>query len=140
MPKMRDVANIDAFLKEFPTSIQAKLKKIRAIAREEIPGAEEAIRYGIPTYRLKTNIFHFSAYNTHIAVYPGAATVAAFKKKAGSRITGKGTIQFRLDEDIPEKLVREIIRHRMEEYHLKNSILKKGSTSKKVVIKKKKSA
>lgn len=138
MPKMKDVADIDAFLKDFPDSIQNKLKKIRAIAREEIPGAEEAIRYGIPTYRLKTNIFHFAAYPTHIAVYPGASTVEAFKKKAGKRITGKGTIQFKLNEEIPEKLVREIIRHRLKEYHSKNPTLKSSSATKKVTTKKKK--
>lgn len=138
MPKMKVVADIDAFIRDFPVSIQSKLKRIRTIAREEIPGAEEAIRYGIPTYRLKTNIFHFSAYRTHIAIYPGAATVEAFKSKAGERITGKGTIQFKLDEEIPEKLVREIIQQRMKDYQTKTPILKTRAVSKKTVVKKKK--
>jgi uncharacterized protein YdhG (YjbR/CyaY superfamily) len=79
---MRDqVATIDEYIASFPPEIQEKLRSIRAVIRRAVPDAEEAIRYGIPTFRLAgSNLVHFAAFRDHLSFFP---------PHPGSRSSGK---------------------------------------------------
>ena len=58
---------IDEFISQYPPDIQAILQKIRTTIQKSAPGAEEAMAYGIPTFKLNgKNLVHFSAFKEHI--------------------------------------------------------------------------
>lgn len=116
MPMMKEYKSIDEYIASFPEDIQQTLQKIRQSIREVMPDGEEAIKYGIPTFRLKgKNIVHFAAYKTHFGFYPAPSGIEEFKKELEPYIAGKGTIQFPLDKPIPYDLVKKVTHFRVKQ-------------------------
>jgi uncharacterized protein YdhG (YjbR/CyaY superfamily) len=116
-PAMKDPSKtIDEYIASFPPDIQEKLQRIRAVIRTAAPDAEEAIRYGIPTFRLNgSNLVHFAAFKDHISFFPTSSGVAKFQRELSSYKLSKGTIQLPLSEPVPYDLVERITRFRIEE-------------------------
>jgi len=120
---MRAFADIDEYITTFPPEIQEKLRGIRAVIRRAAPDAEEAIRYGMPTFRLGgSNLVHFAAFRDHLGFFPTPSGVEKFRKELSSYRTSKGTIQFPLDKPVPNDLVERIARFRAEETRKKKKV------------------
>ncbi len=112
--------SIDAYIASFPPEVREKLGKIREIIRAITPDAEEAIRYGIPTFRLDgTNLVHFAAFRDHLSFFPTASGVEHFRKELSGYQISKGTIQIPLSLPVPYDLIERITRFRLEEVRLK---------------------
>ena len=112
---MQPYRTIDEYIKNFSSDVQKTLQKIRQTIKKEMPGAEEAIRYGIPTIRLQgQNLVHFAAFKNHISFFPGAEGVAVFQKEITKYKTSKGTIQFPLDS-VPYDLIQKITQFRVKQ-------------------------
>ena len=109
-------ATVDAYLAEVPEPFQAILRHLRDIIRDEAPDAEEAIGYGIPTFKLEGNLVHFAAFKNHMSLFPGStAHNEALKQDLASYKLAKGTIQFTPDKPLSDELVRKIVRLRIAE-------------------------
>jgi uncharacterized protein YdhG (YjbR/CyaY superfamily) len=106
---------IDEFIAAFPPDVQEKLQQIRATIREAAPEAQEAIKYGIPTFVLHGNLVHFSAYTEHIGFYPAPTGIEAFREELAIYGSSKGTVRFPLTEPIPFDLISRIVRYRVVE-------------------------
>lgn len=105
-------ASIDEFISGYPHEVQDILQQIRQIIQTAAPEAKEKISYGIPTFILNgKNMIHFSAYDKHIGLYPGAQAVADFADELTEYETSKGTIRFPLNNPIPYDLIDKITRH-----------------------------
>jgi len=112
----QQAADIDAYIAWFPPAVREDLEAIRAVIRKAAPDAEEAIRYGIPTFRLDgTNLVHFAAFRDHLSFFPTSSGVAHFNKELSSYTIRKGTIQFPLGRPVPLDLVERITRFRVSE-------------------------
>ena len=113
--KMQVYKNVDEYLANFSGETLFKLQALRRIIKENLPAeAEEKIAYGIPTYKLKRNIVHFGGYDSHVALYPGAAPIEAFKDELKQYETAKGTVCFPLDQPLPEDLIKGIVQAAIE--------------------------
>ena len=110
---MRTFRSIDEYIKPFPPSTRSLLRQLRRTIREVVPEAEEAIRYGMPTFRLQKNLVHFAAYAHHIGFYPGPAAITAFKRRLSTYQTSKGTIRLPLDRPLPLPLIRKTVQFRV---------------------------
>jgi len=106
---------IDEYIAAFPPDVQEILEKVRATIREAAPEAEEAIKYGIPTFTLKGNLVHFGAYKKHIGFYPTPTGLDKFKNELSSYEGSKGTVRFPLDKPIPFDLISKITKFRVKE-------------------------
>jgi uncharacterized protein YdhG (YjbR/CyaY superfamily) len=106
---------IDDYIAAFPKDVQDDLQRLRRVIRESAPAAEEAISYGIPTFKLNGNLVHFAAYQHHIGFYPTSSGIAAFKKELMPYKLSKGTVQFPLGRPLPLDLIRRIVRYRIKE-------------------------
>jgi uncharacterized protein YdhG (YjbR/CyaY superfamily) len=116
MPNKKSPQTIDAYVGMYQRRIQRLLQGMRQAIRDAIPDAGEAIRYGIPTFKLRgKNLVHFAAFKNHIGFYPTSSGIAAFRKQLSKYKTSKGTVQFPLDEPIPYDLVKKITRFRVAE-------------------------
>ena len=103
--------NIDDYIAGFPEDIQDILQQIRATIRKAAPGAEEAMKYAIPTFVLNgKNLVHFAAFRSHIGFYPTPTGIDAFTKELSQYKQGKGSVQFPLDKPMPLKLITEIVK------------------------------
>lgn len=110
---MNPYKNIDEYIANFPSDTQNILTKIRRMALEKMPsGASEAIKYGIPTIQIKgKNTFHFAGYDSHIGLYPASDDMVKSIPELESHRTGKGTLQFKIDQEIPYRLIKEVINY-----------------------------
>ena len=114
-PIFKPPKNIDEYISSFPPDVQEILEKLRNLIHETVPDAEEAMRYGIPTFTLNGNLVHFAAFEHHIGFYPTPAGIEAFKKELSIYKHAKGSVQFPLDQPIPYDLVKRIVEYRVKE-------------------------
>lgn len=104
------------FISNYPPKVQTILQKIRAVIRKSAPGAEEAMAYGIPTFKLNgRNLVHFSAFKEHIGFYPAPSGIAKFKKELSAYEGAKGSVKFPLSKPIPYALIGRITQFRIKE-------------------------
>jgi uncharacterized protein YdhG (YjbR/CyaY superfamily) len=107
--------SIDEYVAGFSPDVQETLEKIRTTIRKAAPDAEEAIKYGIPTFTLKGNLVHFGAYNKHIGFYPTSTGIEKFKHELSVYEMSKGTVRFPIDKPIPFELISKIVKFRVAE-------------------------
>jgi len=107
-------ASIDDYLSKLPPDQRAALETLRGQIRALAPDAEEAISYGLPTFKLKGNLVHFGAAARHCAFYPGAL-ISRFAERLEGFETAKGTIRFQPDAPLPPDLIADIVQHRIAE-------------------------
>jgi len=103
---------IDEYIAVFPEEVQERLQKIRETIREAAPGAEEAIKYRMPTFVLNGNLVHFAAFKNHIGFYPTPQGVEGFEQELSAYEGGKGSVQFPFDRPVPFDLIRRIVEFR----------------------------
>jgi uncharacterized protein YdhG (YjbR/CyaY superfamily) len=106
---------MDAYIVSFPKDVQAILRKMRATVKKAAPAAEEAMSYGIPTFKLNGNLVHFAAFERHIGFYPTPSAITKFKKGLSRYKQAKGSVQFPLDQPIPYGLIKKIVAFRVKE-------------------------
>lgn len=107
--------NIDEYIAGFPKDIQKILEQIRVTIKHAAPGAEEAIKYAIPTFVLNGNLVHFAAFKNHIGFYATPTGSEAFKKELSVYKTGKGSVQFPLNKPMPLELITKMVKFRVVE-------------------------
>jgi uncharacterized protein YdhG (YjbR/CyaY superfamily) len=112
---------VDAYITRFPPEVQHKLSQLRHLIRKHAPGAAEKISYGIPTFYLFENLVHYAAYPKHIGFYPTSSGIASFEDELSPYKHAKGSVQFPLDQPLPEDLIRRIILFRVEEIRAKRA-------------------
>lgn len=101
---------IDDYIGLQPPPVQVKLQAIRSLLRLLAPAATEKISYGIPTFALGKNVFHFAAFKSHIGLYPGSAAIEVFAPRLAGYKTSKGTIQVPFDQELPLELIGDLLR------------------------------
>ena len=100
---------VDEYIATFPEGVRMRLETLRAHVIKHATGAVEGIGYGIPTYKLGKNIFHFAAHTHHIGLYPGPEALQAHLAELSSFKTTKGSIHIPHDEPLPLALVKRLI-------------------------------
>ena len=110
------IKTIDQFISAYPPEVQTILQKIRVLIQKSVPEAEEAMSYGIPTFKLNgKNLVHFSAFKAHIGFYPTPSGIEHFKKELSVYESAKGSVKFPLDKPIPYALITKIVQFRVKE-------------------------
>jgi uncharacterized protein YdhG (YjbR/CyaY superfamily) len=101
---------IDDYLQKLEQPEHAMLQHIREVIHHTVPNLEETFAYGLPTLKYKgKNLIHFSAFKDHMSIFPGGKATAALADKLTGYKTSKGTVQFTLDNPIPDDLLVEIV-------------------------------
>lgn len=108
-------STIDTYIEEHPPDVQEILREIRRVIRAAAPGAEEVIKYRIPTFTLHGNLVHFAAFAKHIGFYPEPSGIEQFREELTAYRGAKGSVQFPLDRPIPYDLIRRITLYRVAE-------------------------
>ncbi len=107
--------SIDEYIAGYPPDVQRILQKIRLTVRKAAPGAEEAISYQMPAFKLNGNLVYFAGFKEHIGFYPVPTGIAKFKKELSVYKQGRGSVQFPLDKPIPYSLITKIVKFRVAE-------------------------
>ena len=115
MDKTPSYSSIDEYIRSFPGGVQKPLNELRALIRQTAPDAQEKIAYRMPTFYLNGNLVHFAAHSKHIGLYPTPSAITKFKRELSRYVSAKGSVQFPLDQALPAKLIRKIVKYRVEE-------------------------
>ncbi len=116
--------SIDEYIAACPEQAQSYVQKIRETIKVVAPNAKEKISYQIACFELNgKNLVHFAGWKSHVSMYPTPAGSEAFEKSIAKYAGGKGTVKFPLDEPLPLKLIRQIVKYRIAD-NLQNEKLK----------------
>jgi uncharacterized protein YdhG (YjbR/CyaY superfamily) len=107
--------NFDQYFAGFSPDVQLILEKVRATISKAAPGAEETIKYGIPTFVLNGNLVHFGAFKKHIGFYATPGGNKQFRAELSAYKGAKGSVQFPLDEPMPLGLISRMVKFRVKE-------------------------
>jgi uncharacterized protein YdhG (YjbR/CyaY superfamily) len=103
--------SIDAYIADCPAEVAAMLEQVRATIHTAVPGADETIRYGIPTLTVDGRpIIHFARWAAYLSVYPVPATDEELQGDIAPYRSGKSTVRFPLTKPIPYELIGRLAR------------------------------
>lgn len=105
---------VEEYIACAPKELQDRLKELRATIKSAAPESEEKISYGMPYYNYKGRLVYFAYAKNHIGLYPMPPITEEFAKELKKYQTGKATIQFPLDEELPIKLIKKLVKARVK--------------------------
>lgn len=96
---------------------RSTLLATRAMLRSILPGASEALKYGMPTFVVcGKSIASYAAFKEHCSYFPHSGRVLT---RAGGAIaeygTSKGGLRFPTDRPLPKAIVKRLVRLRLDE-------------------------
>lgn len=96
---------------------RAAFAHIRGLARELVPDAEEGTSYGMAALKHRGRpLLGFRAARQHLSIFPfSSAVVDAVRDRLAGFELSKGTIRFSAEEPLPDDVVRDLVRYRLEE-------------------------
>ena len=108
-------ANIDEYIGTFPNDVQEILEKIRATIQKAAPDANEKISYSMPAFEQNGIVVYFAAFKNHIGLYALPSGHETFREELLKYKSGKGSVQFPLDQPMPFDLIAKIVKFRVKE-------------------------
>ena len=122
---MQNHTTINEYIDSFPSETQSKLREIHSIISKLAPTSIENIKYGIAAFILNDSyLIYFSGNKKHVGMYPIPKGNEAFQNKLIPYKSGKSTLRFSIQSNLPKKLIEEIIP--VSYTHLKAKIIESG--------------
>lgn len=108
--------DIDEYLSRLPEDSRAALERLRGTIKSVVPDAVEVISYQIPTFKYQGRMLvSYAAFLEHCSFFPGSGPIEAHQDELKSYRTSKGTIRFPANRPLPAKLVKKLVRTRMNQ-------------------------
>ncbi len=106
-----DAATVEEYVAAAPESRRPALELLRRLCRDELPGFEELMRYGMPGYARGGVVeIGFASQKAYISLYVlREAAVAANADRLAGLSVGKGCVRFRRPEQVDPELVRALL-------------------------------
>jgi uncharacterized protein YdhG (YjbR/CyaY superfamily) len=115
---MRRSQTIDEYLEDLSRQRRELLEQLSALARQAVPEASEAIKWGHPAWvhPSGTILFVVSAHAKHANVVFTPSTCEAFDADLAGLATGRGSIKLPYGQPVPGDLLRRMITFRVREH------------------------
>jgi uncharacterized protein YdhG (YjbR/CyaY superfamily) len=111
------VPAVQDFLSTLEEPTRGAFTRLRDLALEVVPDAEEGTSYGLAalTHHGKP-LVGFRAARQHLSIYPFSSQVLdTVRDRLDGFSTSKGTIRFTADAPLPDDVVRDLVRLRLAE-------------------------
>lgn len=111
------VSAVDDYFAGLDASTRAVFEHIRSLAMELVPKAEDGTSYGMAALRYKRKpLLGFLAAKDHLSVFPFSSRVVdSVRDQLPGFELSKGTIRFTIAMPLPDQVVRDVVRLRMDE-------------------------
>jgi uncharacterized protein YdhG (YjbR/CyaY superfamily) len=109
------VETVDTYLARVDPEKRPALERIRTLAKEIVPNAEETISYRMPTLTFRgIPFFGFAAHARHIGIYPFSGSVLpALDAELGDYSRSRAALRVPYDRPITKALLKKIIARRL---------------------------
>lgn len=112
---MKKYKNVAEYLEDYAGIHLELLEKIQLIIMNEAPDAEAVISYGMPAFKLNKVVAGMYAYKNHVSFFPfEGSLVSKYQDELKDYKCSKGTIQIGVDQQIPETVLRNIIKDKLK--------------------------
>lgn len=110
-------SNVDDYLAGLPEEDRGLLEDLRMNIRLIVPDGVEIISYQIPTVRYQNRgLVAYSAHKKHCSLHLMSLSVMSeFKDELKQYTTTKASIHFTAAQPLPVRLLKKLIKARMEE-------------------------
>lgn len=111
------MSEIDDYLDGLPPAQKEALGRVRAVVERVAAEAEEGRSYGMPAFIYAGRpLLGFRAAKTHLSVFPfSPAAIEAVEDRLEGFDVSKGTIRFTPDAPVPDDVLADVVRARIEE-------------------------
>ena len=108
---------VDDYFSSLDASARAAFEHIRDLVMEMAPEAEQDTSYGMAALRYNQKpLLAFRAARQHLSIFPFSSRVVdAVRDQLTAFELSKGTIRFTAASPLPDKVVRDIVRYRIQE-------------------------
>ena len=111
------MGDVDAYLTDQPADVRAGLQHIADLVLEVAPDAVQGTSYGAPAFRHGGRpLVGFSVAKSHLNLFVFSPAVI---ERVADRLEGftltKGTVQFTAEHPVPDDVVRDMVRYRLDE-------------------------
>ena len=108
---------MDEYLVDLPPERKAALERVRTVVADLAPDAEEGKSYGVPAFISRGRpLLGFSAAKQHLSIFPfSPAAIDAVRDRLDGFDVAKGTIRFSPDNPVPDDVLADLVRARLQE-------------------------
>ncbi len=108
-------SEVEAYLDAVPADRRDKVSTLHSLVTGLFPDAVVDMRYKMPTYTVGEGWVAIANQKNYVSLYTCSAEhLARFKQQHPGIKTGKGCINFRERDAIPEAAVSDVVRHAIE--------------------------
>jgi uncharacterized protein YdhG (YjbR/CyaY superfamily) len=106
----KTVESVDSYLEALPDLPRSIMARIRELIANAAPGAQEAVRYGMPTALLDgASIVYYAAWKKHVGLYPVYRGSDDFEERIAPWRDWKDTVRFPMATDVPFDVIELIV-------------------------------
>jgi uncharacterized protein YdhG (YjbR/CyaY superfamily) len=113
---------VEEYIASQPEPVRPGLQLFRETIRNAAPEAVEVISYQMPAFKFHGILVWFAAHKNHFGFYPRSEALHMFKERLTMYEQSKGTIRFPYSQPLPVDLITDIVRHRVNENLVKESL------------------
>jgi uncharacterized protein YdhG (YjbR/CyaY superfamily) len=108
---------VSEYLDGAPEPQRTTLLALRTTLKEILPRAEETISYGMPAFKVNGKaVAGYAYFKHHCSYFPHSGTVLPeLAAELADYNWTKGTLQFPVDEPMPESLLRRLVEVRLNQ-------------------------
>ena len=107
--------DVQQYFKALPADRKVLVDKLQALIFDLYPDARVDMSYRMPTYKAGAGWVALANHKRYVSLYTcGAQHLDEFKRKHPAVRTGKGCINFKLTDTVPDEDIRQVIRHAIE--------------------------
>jgi len=110
---------VDAYIAAIAEEHQKGFLELHQTILKAAPSAESCMSYGMPAIKSNGIVVYYANWEKHYAIYPMPSALKAFAEQLHAFVTSKSTIQFPHGKKLPKKLIKDIVKFRLEENFLK---------------------
>jgi len=107
--------DVQAYFDAVPENRLPRLQKLHDLVLECFPEATVDMTYKMPTYRYGEGWVAIANQKNYVSLYTCSVEhLAEFKQQYPTYKTGKGCINFRAKDDLPEAAIKTVIQHAIQ--------------------------
>jgi uncharacterized protein YdhG (YjbR/CyaY superfamily) len=103
---------VQRYIDAIPDGHRQLFDRLQSLILELYPHAEVRISYQIPTYKVGRRRVYLGLWKNGVSLH--AIDVETFKQRHPSIKTGKGSVNFKLTDELPEADIREVIKRAID--------------------------
>lgn len=99
---------VQTYLDAIPETHRPLFDRLQSLVLDLYPDAVVGISYQVPTYRVGRRRVYLGLWKGGVSLH--AVSVEWFKQRHPSIKTGKGSVNFRVSDELPEADIRDVIK------------------------------